>query len=263
MNHAKFRHNLVCTSIIVSCYMRIKFNNKCLCFIGISSCTTSFIDLANLCKYLLIRRTEGIVRNFTRRDPPDVVMLQLLRNAFGNGGIEQCQMHSDVWIFVDNIHKHIADRESDGKLLPAFPDERLLFRFAGFHLTADKLPKESSCLVRRALADHKLFALPDESRYYFGHKNRLISLLVLFQNGIKKCCAALINIPIRHIKALGIPRIGNITAAVGEIHQLVYGTHLNIFAYGNFNIYPFSFRYSLCRAFGNFRALYVHPYSKV
>ena len=76
--------------------------------------------------------------------------------------------------------------------------------------------------MRRALTDHKLFALPDESRYYFGHKNRLISLLVLFQNDIKKCFAALINIPICHIEALGIPRIGDITAARSVVHQLMY-----------------------------------------
>ena len=60
-------------------------------------------------------------------------MLQLLQNAIGNGGIEQRQMHSDVRIFVDNIHKHIADRESDGKLFPAFPNECLFFGFAGFY----------------------------------------------------------------------------------------------------------------------------------
>ena len=112
-------------------------------------------------------------------------MLQLLRNTVGNGGVEQCQMHGDVGICVDNIHKHIADGESDGKLFPAFTNERLFFGFAGFYFTADELPKKSSCLVRRALTDHKLFALPDESRYHFGHKNRLISLLVLFQNGVK------------------------------------------------------------------------------
>ena len=60
-------------------------------------------------QYLLIRRAEGIVRNLARRNPPDIVMLQLLRNAFGNGGIEQRQMHGNVGIFVDNIHKYIAD----------------------------------------------------------------------------------------------------------------------------------------------------------
>ena len=49
-------------------------------------------------------------------------MLQLLRNAIGNGGIEQCQMYGNVGIFVDNIHKHIADGQRDGKLFPAFPD---------------------------------------------------------------------------------------------------------------------------------------------
>ena len=133
-------------------------------------------------------------------------MLQLLRNAFGNGGVEQRQMHRDIGIFVDNINEHIANGQRDGKLFTAFPNECLFFGFAGLHLAADKLPEKPSCFVRRALADHEFVALPNESRYYFGHKNRLFSLLVLFQNGIKKCCAALINIPIRHIEALGISR---------------------------------------------------------
>ena len=112
-------------------------------------------------------------------------MFQLLWNAIGNGGVEQRQMHRNIGIFVDNIHKHIADGQRDDKLFPSFPNECLFFGFAGFYFTANELPKKSSCLARRALTDHKLFTLPDESRYYFGHKNRLISLLVLFQNGVK------------------------------------------------------------------------------
>ena len=47
-------------------------------------------------------------------------------------------------------------------------------------------------------------------------------MIVLLQNGIKKCRASLENISIRHIKPLGIPRIGDITAAGGEIHQLMH-----------------------------------------
>ena len=74
-------------------------------------------------------------------------MLQLLRNAIGNGGVEQCQMYGDVGIFVDNIHKQIADRESDGKLLFAFPNERLFFGFAGFYLAACKFPQQSPGFV--------------------------------------------------------------------------------------------------------------------
>lgn len=58
-------------------------------------------------------------------------MLQLLRNAFGNGGVEQCQMPGDVGIFVNDIHKHIVDGQRDGELFPAFPNERLFFGFAG------------------------------------------------------------------------------------------------------------------------------------
>ena len=57
-------------------------------------------------------------------------MLQLLRNALGDRCIEQRQVHGDVGIFVNDIHKHIANRKRDGKFFPALADECLFFCLA-------------------------------------------------------------------------------------------------------------------------------------
>ena len=74
-------------------------------------------------------------------DPLNVVMLQFLRDALCDGYIEQSQMHREIGIFVDNVHKDVADREGNGKLLPALTNECLIFCFAGFNLAANKLPQ--------------------------------------------------------------------------------------------------------------------------
>jgi hypothetical protein len=61
---------------------------------------------------------------------------------------------------VNDIHKHVTDRQRYGKFLSALSDECLLFCFSGFNFATNELPKESSRLVRWALADQKLIIIP-------------------------------------------------------------------------------------------------------
>ncbi len=59
--------------------------------------------------------------------------------------------------------------ERYGKFFLALADERLFFGFSRLNFATNELPKETSHLVRRALAYHEFIALPDEGGYYFGH----------------------------------------------------------------------------------------------
>ena len=77
-------------------------------------------------------------------------------------------MHGQIGICVHNLHKPLADGQNDPQLLHAFALERLLLRFAGFHLPADEFPQQAARLMRRPLTDQEPLALPDERRYYFG-----------------------------------------------------------------------------------------------
>ena len=52
-------------------------------------------------------------------------MLQLLRNAFGNGGIEQRQMHGNVGIFVDTVKSNIFANTAI-RFVQGLPEARLL-----------------------------------------------------------------------------------------------------------------------------------------
>ena len=68
---------------------------------------------------------------------------------------------------MDYVHKHVADRKCHGKLFLALTNERPFFCFAWLNLAANKLPKETSRLVRRALADEQAaLIVPDEGGYY-------------------------------------------------------------------------------------------------
>ena len=79
---------------------------------------------------------------------------------------------------MNNIHKCITDRKYYGKLLLTLSDERLFFGFSRLYLPTNKFPKESARLVRRALADHEFFALPNEGGYYFCHINPLFAYIL-------------------------------------------------------------------------------------
>ena len=78
-------------------------------------------------------------------------------------------MHNYIGILVDNIHKHITNREENIQFFLSLSYERLFFCFAWFYLATDKLPKESSCFVCRALANHELVATPNECCHYFSY----------------------------------------------------------------------------------------------
>ena len=100
-------------------------------------------------------------------------MLQLLRFTIGNGGIKQCQMHHYVGILVNDIHKHVTNSQRHSKFFSTLADKRLFFRFSRLDLATNELPKKTSCLVCRALADHEFIAIPYKGCYYFGHTNSL------------------------------------------------------------------------------------------
>ena len=56
-----------------------------------------------------ICRAEVIVRYLAWRDPPDIVVFQLLRFALCDGGVEQGQMHRKIGICMNDVHKHMTD----------------------------------------------------------------------------------------------------------------------------------------------------------
>ena len=56
-------------------------------------------------------------------------MLQLLRFTFDYCGVKQSQMYRQVGVFMDNIHKHIINRQRHGKLFLTFTNKSLLFCF--------------------------------------------------------------------------------------------------------------------------------------
>ena len=70
---------------------------------------------------------------------------------------------------MNNIHKHITNRERYGKFFPTFADELLLFCLAWFHLTADEFPQKASGFMRRALTNHKFIFIPYQGCHYFCH----------------------------------------------------------------------------------------------
>ena len=125
--------------------------------------------IANLCKYFFVCWAEVIIWYFTRRYPSDIVMFQLLRFSIGNGGVEQRQMYRQVGIFVDDVHKHVTNRQSHGEFFLTLANERLFLRLARLNLAANKLPQKPSRLVRRTLADHEFIFVPYQCCYYFGH----------------------------------------------------------------------------------------------
>jgi hypothetical protein len=70
---------------------------------------------------------------------------------------------------MDNIHKYVTDGQKNIQFFSALSYECLLFCFARLDLATDKLPKETSRFVRRALAYHELIALPNKGCYYLSH----------------------------------------------------------------------------------------------
>ena len=52
-------------------------------------------------------------------------MLQLLRNAIGNSGVEQRQMHGNVGIFVDTVKSNIFANTAI-RFVQRLPEARLL-----------------------------------------------------------------------------------------------------------------------------------------
>ena len=130
--------------------------------------------LANFCKYFFVRRAKFVVRCFARSNPPDIVMFKLLRLTFGNGSVKECQMHRQVGIFVYDIHEYITNIKSYSKLFPALTNQGLLFCFTRLDLAANKLSKETSRLMRRALADHKLVSLSNQGCDHFRHCQDLL-----------------------------------------------------------------------------------------
>ena len=68
-------------------------------------------------------------------------MLNFLKFALGNRGVKQSQMHRQVGILVNDIHKHITDRKKNIQFFLAFSDERLFLRFAWLNLAANELLK--------------------------------------------------------------------------------------------------------------------------
>jgi len=130
-----------------------------------------YLPFCNSLQYFLIRRAELIVRYFARHNPFDIVMFQFLWFSFGDGGVEQREMYRQVGIFVDNIHKHITDEQSHGKLFLTLTNERLFLRLARLHLATNKLPQKPSRLVRRPLADHEFIFVPYQGCYYFYHRS--------------------------------------------------------------------------------------------
>ena len=129
-------------------------------------------------QYFLISRAELIVRDLARRDPLDIVVFQLLRFALCYCSVEQRQMHRQIRILMDHIHKDITNSQRHRKLFSTLADKGLLFGFPWLNLTANKLPEEATRLVRRALADHEFIALPNEGGYYFYHKSIVFFLYI-------------------------------------------------------------------------------------
>ena len=117
-----------------------------------------------------IRRAKIILRNFRRGDPADIVMLEHLRHTFGNFGVKERQSYCNVGIFMDCFRKYRDDIQRNGKLLPAFANERLLLGLSRLDLPADEFPKKASCLMRRALAYHKFISVPDQGGNYISHR---------------------------------------------------------------------------------------------
>ena len=120
-------------------------------------------------QYLLIRGAEFVLAYLRRGYPAYVVVLQLLRRAFGYPGVEEGEVDREVGVTMRDLGEHAADGDGYGQLLAALADERLFRCLARLDLAADELPQQPPRLVRRPLADHELPALPDEGRDNFGH----------------------------------------------------------------------------------------------
>ena len=129
--------------------------------------------------------------DFIHRNPADIIVFQFLWDALSDGSMEQGQMDRQVGVFVDHIHKLFAHIQCDGQFFPAFPDECLLLGFAWLYLSAHKLPQQPSGLMCRALADHKLVLIPNQSCYYFcgtfwAHGNNSLCFLLTLP-GLYSC----------------------------------------------------------------------------
>ena len=70
-------------------------------------------------------------------------------------------------------HEYLSHIRCDSKFLWALAHQSLFLCFTRFHLTAHKFPQQPSCLIGRALANHKLVLIPDQSCNYFNHQFHL------------------------------------------------------------------------------------------
>lgn len=102
------------------------------------------LDVFESHQYLHVHRTKLILIYLIYRNPPDVVVLQLLRYPFLDGDMGQSQTGSQIWVFIGHFYASLTHIQGDGQFLLALPDERLSLGFIWFHLAACKLPQECS-----------------------------------------------------------------------------------------------------------------------
>ena len=70
---------------------------------------------------------------------------------------------------MDQLHEQLPYSDCDSQFFSAFPHQRLLMRFSGFHLPANKFPKKTSGFVCGTLAGQKPVTIPNQSRNHIGH----------------------------------------------------------------------------------------------
>ena len=131
------------------------------------------IDLFQSFQNHFIRRAEFIPVDFVHCDPADVVVLQLLGYALPNRSMKESQVYRQIRVFMGHVHKLVSHLQRNGQFLPTLADESLLFCLARFHLSAHKLPQQSSGFVGRALAGHEFVVIPNQGSHHFCHSLHL------------------------------------------------------------------------------------------
>ena len=123
-------------------------------FLSDNICSSIYRNLLSnqFFQYFVIGRTEIVIGYFLCCNPTYVVVFQFLRLTFGNGTVEQCQMHCNVRVIMHNFHEHVADIYCNTQFLPTFTYKGLLPALSRFHLAAYKFPQQCSCLVVRSMA---------------------------------------------------------------------------------------------------------------
>ena len=107
--------------------------------LGCSLCSLAFC--LNTLQNFRISRTEVILGNFRRGDPPEIIVLQQLGNACCNGAVIETQMNREIRVYMIQLHKKRMGRDCNAQFFPAFPDQRLRLCFPGLDLAAYKFPQ--------------------------------------------------------------------------------------------------------------------------